>query len=208
MVGKKKMEININQFDSEKLNSYISIFDNVFPTNVLDTFIKVCETQKEWQDATIVNKKYPDSVVNKKTRNTKVWQLNNIFAESKTEMHWSNLFIKIFNDYTKKYQQRLNVEPFPCKVNTVQALKYEPGGFFQLHSDHGFKTPRTLSFIYFVNDSYEGGSLIFATPNRDKDLEIDKKKNRLIVWPSNFLYPHTVKPVEKGIRYTVVAWAL
>ena len=24
----------------------------------------------------------------------------------------------------------------------------------------------------------------------------------------NFLYPHTVKPVTKGIRYSVVAWAL
>ena len=32
--------------------------------------------------------------------------------------------------------------------------------------------------------------------------------NRMIIWPSTFLYPHTVKPVTKGTRYSVVAWAL
>ncbi len=202
------MEINQNNFNSETLNSYISIFDDIFPTNVLDTFTKVCETQKEWEDATIVNKNYPDTIVDKQSRNTKVWHLHNIDAKSKTEIHWSNLFINILNDHIKNYQQSLKVQHFPCVVNTVQVLKYHPGGFFELHSDHGFKTPRTLSFIFFVNDDYEGGSLVFATPTRDKNLEIKKKKNRLIVWPSNFLYPHFVKPVIKGTRYTVVAWAL
>lgn len=208
MVDEKKMEINSKNFNSEYLNSYIAIFDNIFPPHVLDTFLKVCQTQKEWDDATIVNEKYPDIIVDKKSRDTKVWQLHNIDARSKTEIHWSNLFIKILNDFIKKYQKRLKIENFPSKVNTVQVLKYEPGGFFDLHSDHGYKTPRTLSFIFFVNDDYEGGSLIFTTPTRDKNLEINKLKNRLIVWPSNFLYPHSVKPVIKGTRYTVVAWSL
>ena len=31
--------------------------------------------------------------------------------------------------------------------------------------------------------------------------------NRLIIWPSNFLFPHSVLPVTKGLRYSVVAWA-
>jgi len=68
--------------------------------------------------------------------------------------------------------------------------------------------PRTLSFIYLINDDYEGGELIFATPDFKNDLTIEKKKNTLIVWPSNFMYPHMVKPVTKGTRFSVVGWAL
>ena len=37
---------------------------------------------------------------------------------------------------------------------------------------------------------------------------VEKKANRMIIWPSNFLYPHSVKPVTEGIRYSVVSWAL
>jgi len=37
---------------------------------------------------------------------------------------------------------------------------------------------------------------------------MDKLKNRMLIWPSNFMYPHLVKPVTKGIRYSVVSWAL
>ena len=41
-----------------------------------------------------------------------------------------------------------------------------------------------------------------------RELIIEKKSNRMIVWPSNFLYPHAVKPVTEGIRYSIVSWAL
>ena len=31
---------------------------------------------------------------------------------------------------------------------------------------------------------------------------------RLIIWPSNFMFPHRVNPVIKGTRYSIVAWAV
>jgi predicted 2-oxoglutarate/Fe(II)-dependent dioxygenase YbiX len=30
----------------------------------------------------------------------------------------------------------------------------------------------------------------------------------MLIWPSNFLYPHKVNPVKKGIRYSMVCWGL
>ena len=68
--------------------------------------------------------------------------------------------------------------------------------------------PRTLSAIYLINDDYEGGNLIFGIPGSDQILKIERVKNRMIVWPSNFLYPHTVEPIIKGTRYSMVSWAL
>jgi len=39
-----------------------------------------------------------------------------------------------------------------------------------------------------------------------KDKEIKFKKGELVIFPSNFLYPHEVKLVTKGTRYTYVSW--
>ena len=67
---------------------------------------------------------------------------------------------------------------------------------------------RIYSCVFLINDDYEGGELAFKYPKSDEILKVEKKKNRLIIFPSNFLYPHTVLPVTKGERYSVVAWAL
>ena len=31
-------------------------------------------------------------------------------------------------------------------------------------------------------------------------------KGDVIIFPSNFMYPHTVKPITSGKRYVVVTW--
>ena len=36
--------------------------------------------------------------------------------------------------------------------------------------------------------------------------KIDTKKGDLLIFPSNFLYPHEVEPVTKGVRYSYVSW--
>tara|TARA_R100000697_G_scaffold121409_1_gene148439 strand:- start:2922 stop:3107 length:186 start_codon:yes stop_codon:yes gene_type:complete len=59
-----------------------------------------------------------------------------------------------------------------------------------------------------LNNDYEGGEICFRYPDTTGEWLIDKKPGRIIVWPSNFLYPHRVKPVTKGTRYSVVSWAL
>ena len=58
-----------------------------------------------------------------------------------------------------------------------------------------------LSIIGILNDDYEGGNLIMF-----KDRKIDTKKGDLLLFPSNFLYPHEITPVTKGVRYSYVSW--
>ena len=60
---------------------------------------------------------------------------------------------------------------------------------------------------FFLNDDYEGGKLLFKFPGEILEYKINKQKNSVLVWPSNFLYPHSVTPVTKGERYSVVSWA-
>ena len=91
----------------------------------------------------------------------------------------------------------------------VTILKYENSGFYKPHTDHCSGSPRTLSVVLFLNNDYEGGELVFKSLDYQKDiLTVDVKPNRGIIFPSNFMFPHTVKPVSKGTRYAVVSWAL
>ena len=58
-----------------------------------------------------------------------------------------------------------------------------------------------LSIIGAFNDNYKGGKLIFFG-----DKEIDLKAGDLVIFPSNFLYPHQITPITEGIRYSYVSW--
>jgi len=92
--------------------------------------------------------------------------------------------------------------------NDIQILKYESGGFYKWHTDHFTNIPRTLSMLLFLNNDYEGGSLNFKNPDNSGEHEIKPAANRLVVWPSNFLYPHAATKVIKGTRFCIVSWVI
>ena len=77
-----------------------------------------------------------------------------------------------------------------------------------MHSDHHGKFPRTISVIIFLNNDYEGGELNFHNPFNNNEIykTIKPAPGRCIMWPSNFVYPHSVSKVTKGTRYAIVSW--
>ena len=86
--------------------------------------------------------------------------------------------------------------------------RYSPGQEMRNHCDHIHdlfdgkrKGIPTLSIIGILNDNYEGGELIMF-----ENTKIDTKKGDLIIFPSNFLFPHRITPVTSGVRYSYVSW--
>ena len=85
--------------------------------------------------------------------------------------------------------------------------RYIPGTGMRLHCDHikslfsgEQKGIPVLSIVGSLNDDYEGGEfLMWGEP-------VDLKCGDVMVFPSNFLYPHSVTPVTAGTRYTFVSW--
>jgi predicted 2-oxoglutarate/Fe(II)-dependent dioxygenase YbiX len=58
-----------------------------------------------------------------------------------------------------------------------------------------------LSVIAGLNNTYTGGNLkMFG--GEDYSLNIGD----VIVFPSNFMYPHAAAPVTTGVRYSYVSW--
>jgi predicted 2-oxoglutarate/Fe(II)-dependent dioxygenase YbiX len=57
-----------------------------------------------------------------------------------------------------------------------------------------------LTVLGVLNDDYEGGEFILI------DEKINLSKGDMLVFPSNFMFPHKVEPVTKGTRYTFISW--
>ena len=90
----------------------------------------------------------------------------------------------------------------------IRFNRYSSGQTMKNHCDHihsMFDGERKgipiLSIIGLLNDDYEGGELIMF-----EDKKIDTKAGDILIFPSNFLYPHQITPITEGIRYSYVSW--
>lgn len=109
---------------------------------------------------------------------------------------------------------RMNYDKFRFDLDAFQPFqygKYEGGGHYSWHWDAGHNLPqnRKLSFVLGLNspDEYEGGDLELnvGTPHDQAD-KIRLQPGQLVAFPSYTL--HRVTPVTKGIRMTMVGWAI
>ena len=188
---------------------FIRTYDNVLEWEILSSFIKVMN-KKKFEDAglvsdTTINQK---QVVDKKIRKTQSLNFNHP-NDSLTNLHWGNFLRSRFKPFINSYVQEFTHNPntkFVKAIIDMQCLKYEEGGHYVYHVDSAYEVPRCLSMILMLNNDYEGGNLKFKF--HDEEIEKEKRPNRLNISPSSFMYPHCVTPIEKGIRYSIVAWAL
>ena len=86
----------------------------------------------------------------------------------------------------------------------MQGLRYEKGGHYKFHVDDGPGMDRKFSSILILNNDYEGGELCFNKDGREQIVK--NTPGSLVIWPSSFMFPHMVKPLKKGVRYSIVSW--
>lgn len=91
----------------------------------------------------------------------------------------------------------------------VRFNRYTEGTEMKVHCDHIttlFEGKRRgvpiLTVLGALNDEYEGGEFIMCG-----DQQIHLPAGSVVVFPSNFMYPHKVNPVKSGVRYSYVSWA-
>ena len=120
------------------------------------------------------------------------------------------LIMDVFWNAVKSYVTELN---FPWYVTwegftQVRFNRYEKSKLMALHCDHikdlfdgNRKGIPIISIVGVLNDNYTGGDFIMFD-----DHKIELKQGDVLLFPSNFLYPHLVKEVTEGCRYTGVSW--
>ena len=114
-----------------------------------------------------------------------------------------NTFYDMVSQYIKVFTKII-----PENFSQYRLNHYPEGGFMKNHIDnihhsHGqqFGYPH-ITALLFLNDDYEGGEIVLA----DGLYTAPKKAGSGIVFPSNFMFPHEVKKVTKGHRYSIMTW--
>ena len=135
-------------------------------------------------------------------RNVKGYQLN--FKTPTNLFYWNyikNEITRVYGFYKAKFPMMAS-----SKINQIDLLKYNSGGKYNVHTDHYTNSPRHLSIIINLNEEYEGGDLIFTDQKKVEVKRIKLGKGSIVFFPSNFMYPHSIEPITKGVRYSIVSW--
>ena len=190
------------------LKNYIKEYENILPLNTISKLIRVLNKNYEnYHEAEIVGHT-GKGIVDKNVRDVKrIYLVNSDWYKSLTLTHWGNLLSFVLLKYANAYRKTFQYLPTNLMVRQMEALRYEKEGHYNMHIDGGHETTnhRQISCILLLNNDYEGGNLIFDIKEKNY-LEIKNTPGKLIMWPSNFVFPHTITPVTEGIRHSIVSW--
>jgi len=85
-------------------------------------------------------------------------------------------------------------------INAILDMRLKPQDLLKFHGSG----QRAISCSILLNDEFEGGQLGFWN-NTFKPIQ---RKGTIVVFPSNFMYPHQVSEITKGTRYAIVTWLI
>lgn len=106
------------------------------------------------------------------------------------------------DDYKSFYGIRTNGTHLEGWQDSYQLLRYGKNNFFNNHFDDSVQHHRRISIVYYFNDDYTGGEITF---NRF-GITYKPKANELLIFPSTYVYNHSVKEIISGTRYAIVTW--
>lgn len=180
------------------LKDYILIFEDALSDDLCDSIVSEYEKSNEWNKSLLT-----DGTIDQTIRNLESIYISDPHVITRNEQvrrELDNLLFSSVESAIKKY-----VEKFPASIQQdsgYQLLRYKEGQFYAQHVDSFKEAHRTISCSFSLNDDYEGGEFSFF----DRELNYKLKKGSVLMFPSNFLYPHEVTPVISGVRYSIATW--
>lgn len=169
------------------LATYIKVYDAYLPTDFLSSLI-------QRYDAKMVSAEVGEGRVDIPSRNCLVHGID----DAGLSQHVYNVVDDVIHKYTRDFP----VVQVSKNDGGYNFLKYLPGSYYRQHVDSGTVIHRTLSIIILLNDAFEGGEISFF----DGQYRVPVKANQVVVFPSNFLFPHQVETITSGIRYSIATW--
>jgi hypothetical protein len=198
------------EYRMKELAPGIVVYNDVIPNS--DTLYKDIEQEMnsaklKWKPAPV--KSGPEVTTEYKIRDTNSigipykGKIEDTLSDSDSEtffINLNNLFFKNFDPIEKDYITTYKIGS--DWHSTYGILKYGPGQQFTDHIDDNPFYHRRISTIYYLNDNYTGGEINFPRFN----ITFKPKANQMLIFPSTYVYNHSVSPVIDGTRYAVVSW--
>ena len=117
---------------------------------------------------------------------------------------------KLFKSFVDQYQKDNNINyhcwPYSYELENTRFKKYLPNtnDRFQMHVDATERETATrfLAFFIYLTDNDSG-----YTSFSNRDIKIQPKKGRLLMFPPNFCYPHIGEKVIDKPKYILGNYA-
>jgi hypothetical protein len=183
---------------NQQISDYIFFYPDVMDAKTCEWIINRYETTAEWQQSTFYNG--AENTGTSQVAMDEYW----IGSQLPYYKDIKESFEYCVSDYIGVHDKIKSKDFTDFRIN-----RYGQGGFMKQHIDgihhsHGQKQGYPhLTSLLFLNDDYEGGEFVICG-----DKQIEKKQGSAIVFPSNFMYPHEVKEVTEGKRFSVMTWIL
>lgn len=187
----------------DKVHDYIFV-TNVIPQQICKDIVQEIKG-KEWKP----HNWYSYSTDNFKSEPEKELDTQNTTQALQEKL--APFICQSVEEYMIKFvkQEDERIKSFIQTFTPIRFNRYRAGTMMRKHYDHihsifdgKYKGIPILSLLGVLNEDYEGGEFFFSSNH-----EVKLKAGDLLVFPSNFMYPHEVKEVTKGERYTFVGWA-
>jgi predicted 2-oxoglutarate/Fe(II)-dependent dioxygenase YbiX len=181
----------------------INLQDYIYVENILTT-----QESKSFLD-NMTSSWYPHTWTDNKTGEEIVSQVDPFNALPSKDL-CEPIMEKIWDSHDK-YCAKVNREKLINNLSYPRINRYGKDQKMEIHYDHitslfdgSARGIPVLSFILMLNSDYKGGELVFDFGGTHKHYKLNT--GDVIMWPSVFLYPHSVKPVTQGQRYSMVIW--
>jgi len=189
-----------SNISSTKLSDYIVTIDDIIPDELCDVILS------EYAGTDLWNNALTGGGLDKQSRRCDVIGISEpeIIQQNydfRTQIDGS-IYECVANALTK-YEEKFPY--FEIEINEdsgYELLRYKTGDFYVQHTDSFKQQPRAISCTLCLNDDYDGGEFSFF----DREIIIKPKKGSILMFPSNYMYPHEVMPVTNGTRYSIITW--
>ena len=182
------------------LEKYIIRMPNIVSNELCDEIIKEFKDSDEWTLGVMGEYQQQDTYV----RNCHLVELS---TKSTIDRNY-DVRKKIDDEICGCVSKALAIykDKFP-KANSLHdsgyhLLRYSTGEYIRSHVDNGATVNREISCSIGLNEEYTGGEFYFE--EIDKTIRVEK--GEVIMFPSNFMFPHEILTVTSGTRYSIITW--
>lgn len=183
----------------KSLEDYIFTMDNIVPEELCDRIINEYSECSFWTPTSIGTGDVDNNIRNCNVINISqdIVLQKNLEIRKKIDEDFYICASKAINEYRKLFPE------VASEIDTgYELLRYEKGQFYIQHTDSFKNQQRSVSCSFLLNDDFEGGEFAFF----DREIVISGSKGSIIMFPSNFMYPHEIMPVISGTRYSIITW--
>ena len=187
--------------NTNSILDYIEVYEGAIGRALCDKITTHYTNSPSWETSTFATNDGHAENSSDSVRMRQYWVENN--EPYRTDL--TKVYTDAVTDYIGKHSKIV-----PLVFTRFRLNWYGKGGFMKNHIDnihhsHGqqYGYPHVTA-LGFLNDEYEGGDFSLC----NGEMVIQPKKGDLIVFPSNFMYPHEVKPVTSGDRITCMTWIM